>query len=121
MRRLKNALSPVKLLIATLLLTLALIGWLSWSVYLVYSAAQLTITQDVRLAQLRGTILQLDEVLTMSARLAATTGDAAWAQRYNSYVPQLEAAIQEAIQLAPPDVGAQIRGKTNAANMKLVQ
>jgi len=121
MSRLKKARSPVNLLVGTLILTMALIGWLSWNVYAAYTAAQLTITQDVRLSQLRGTILQLDEVLTMSARLAATTGDVAWVRRYESFVPQLDAAIQEAIRLAPLAVGAQIRSETDAANIKLVE
>lgn len=120
MRRLTNLLSPVKLLIGTLVLTLLLIGWLSWNVYVSYNTIEMTVTQDVRLAELRGIIINLDEVLTMSARLAATTGDAAWVQRYETFVPQLDSSIQEAIRLVPQELGAQIRSETDQANGKLV-
>ncbi|MFL5804924.1 MAG: STAS domain-containing protein [Roseiflexaceae bacterium] len=113
--------SPVRLLLGALILTLGIVAWLSWSVYTSYTLLTTTVTQDVRLTELRGIILHLDEVLTMSARLAALTGDPQWGQRYNTYVPQLDAAIQEAIRLVPVDFGAQIREETDAANIKLVE
>jgi anti-anti-sigma regulatory factor len=112
--------SPVGLLYGALTLTLGIIGWLSWSVYTSYSSLATAVTQEVHLTALRGSIIHLDEVLTMSARLAALTGDSQWGQRYNTYVPQLDAAIQETIRLVPADFGAQIQGETDAANVRLV-
>ncbi len=56
-------------------------------------------TEELRLQRLIGTIVHLDEVLTMSARMAAQTGDAAWEARYRRFEPRLEQAITEAKQL----------------------
>jgi signal transduction histidine kinase len=48
-----------------------------------------------RQIELRGIILQLDEVLTMSARMASATGDLKWEKRYNYYDSILVNAISE--------------------------
>ena len=42
-------------------------------------------------------IRRLDEVLTMSARLSAATGDAKWERRYTAHIPDLDAAIKIAL------------------------
>jgi len=73
-----------------------------------------------RLHGLRGTIIHLDEVLTMSARMAAATGDARWEQRYRQYEPQLDAAIKEAIKLNSVVRSHDAAARTNAANIRLV-
>ncbi len=44
--------------------------------------------------QLRGTIIHPDEVLTMSARMAAATGNLWWEERYRGFEPRLDAAIE---------------------------
>ncbi len=51
--------------------------------------------------QFRKDIIHYDEVLTMSARMAAATGDSKWEQRYREYEPKLTKAIGQAIQLSP--------------------
>ena len=48
-----------------------------------------------------GEIVHLDEVLTMSARMAASTGSLKWEQRYGIFEPKLDKAIKRAIELAP--------------------
>ena len=53
---------------------------------------------DLRLRQLKHQIVYLDEVLTMSARMASLTGDRSWEDRYLEHVPILDAAIHEATQ-----------------------
>jgi PAS domain S-box-containing protein len=65
-------------------------------------------------------ILRLDEVLTMSARMAAATGDPRWEQRYRRYDPQLDAAIAEAKALVPGGSSIAAIAGTDAANVKLV-
>jgi len=113
--------SPTGLLLSMLVLTLGVIGWLSWTVFDANRTLTTTVATDIRLYELRGIIVHLDEVLTMSARMAAFTGDRAWTDRYNTYVPQLDAAIQEAISLAPAQLAAEIRAETDAANLHLVK
>lgn len=71
-------------------------------------------------AELAGRVLLLDERLTMSAEMAAATGDDRWIQRYEATVPQMAEAIAKAIALATPDVAARFDSETRAANDALV-
>ena len=41
----------------------------------------------LRVETLRGSIIYLDEVLTMSLQMAVTTGDAKWKDRYLRFDP----------------------------------
>ena len=68
-------------------------------VTMVYSEEKVrtTLERQVRLERLQGDILHLDEVLTMSARMSAASGDLQWEERYKLYEPKLERAILEAI------------------------
>ena len=51
--------------------------------------------------KLRGDIIHYNEVMTMSARMAATTSDLKWVNRYISYEPQLTNIIKRTIELSP--------------------
>lgn len=74
---------------------------------------------NLRLLQLRNTILHLDQVLTMSTHLAVATGDVTWEKRYMRNAPDLDLAISEAIDLAPEgSIGEGIR-QTREAYLKL--
>jgi hypothetical protein len=56
-------------------------GWQSWRMHYLFeemSARHITLTKRV------GRIMLLDESLTMSARMAAATGDINYEKRYNS-------------------------------------
>ncbi|MEX2213749.1 MAG: PAS domain S-box protein [Phycisphaeraceae bacterium] len=77
--------------------------------------------QDLRIEALSGTILHVDEVLTMSARMAAATGDPAWEQRYRAFEPQLSAAINEAIEVTADLDQARGSSQTDAANRRLIE
>ncbi len=72
-----------------------------------------------RFEQLRGEIGRLDEVLTMSARAAATSGEERWIERYNANVGALDHAIKEMTALGSSNV-AQMVHATDAANLALV-
>jgi methyl-accepting chemotaxis protein len=69
---------------------------------------------------LSGEIGRLDEVLTMSANMAAQSGDPQWAARYEKNAPLLDAAIKHAMSLAPPIDARQFSSSTQAANDRLV-
>ena len=62
----------------------------------------------------------MDEVLTMSARMAAATGDLRWEERYKEFEPKLDAAIKEAMELAPEVFMSEAAAQTDEANIKLV-
>jgi two-component system sensor histidine kinase/response regulator len=109
---------PLKFLTAAVILTGVVLAWLGWGAYRSYRVVKTLQERDFRIEQLRGTIIYLDEVLTMSARMAAATGDGSWEARYLDYEPQLDAAIAKAIELAPE--ASKVVAQTKAANDQLV-
>ncbi|MBK5291315.1 MAG: response regulator [Acidobacteriia bacterium] len=112
---------PVRLLAAAILLICLVLGWLGWHANDSYNAIRIIRERHFRIQQLQGTIQHLDEVLTMSARLAAATGDVFWEQRYLQYEPVLDSAIKEVIMLAPGAYNGNGAAQTEAANSQLVK
>lgn len=84
-----------------------------------YRASGVLSTQELQLQRLIGTIVHRDELLTMSARMAAATGDDRWERRYRSKAPRLDAGIEETIRLAAGSYLAAAE-RTAAANRNLV-
>ncbi|MEL7475806.1 MAG: methyl-accepting chemotaxis protein, partial [Cyanobacteria bacterium J06555_12] len=84
-------------------LSLVLVGVSTVNVIRTYRSFRTTVRTDFRLNELSGSIIHIDEVLTMSARMAVSTGDptSRWETRYNEFVPLLDDAIKETIELAP--------------------
>ncbi len=77
--------------------------------------------QDVRQAsKLADAILLEDERLTMSANLAAATGDAKWVQRYEERLPAMDKAIAAATAMAPASAAQRFDAATRQANDDLV-
>jgi hypothetical protein len=95
--------------------------WFGWNAYEGYRTTAVTIAKIEKIKELQTTITHLDEVLTTSARMAAATGERRWEERYRQFEPQLDAAIKEAIQLAPDVSNALAAAQTDAANSKLVE
>jgi PAS domain S-box-containing protein len=58
-------------------------------------------TSAVRLTHLDGVILRLDDLQTMSAEMAAATGDPRWAKLHHENDAPLDSAINEALSLVP--------------------
>ena len=112
---------PTGPIAACAVVTMVLLGWLTWSLYAEYRAFQDASTRLLQLSDARGAVTHLDEVLTMSANMAAATGETAWIDRYRQFEPQLTAAIESAIAVArSPAVEAAIAA-TDAANTALVE
>src|SRR5690349_4125388 len=65
------------------------------------TAAQQLVTAN----RIAAEILLADERLTMSANMAAATGEERWIKRYEANIPLIDDAIRRASGLAPPDVG----------------
>ncbi len=78
-------------------------------------------TRDLKIQQLIGRIVYLDEVLTMSTRMAAATGDWQWQRRYQTYESQLEEAIATATEIVPSAYAGEEVAKTEAANQQLLE
>ena len=105
---------------AAALTAIVLLGLLA-AVVRVHVSSQRILAEQGRLKELIGTIVHLDEVLTMSARMAAATGDPTWEARYRQFEPELDTAIQEARGLARGMYSEQDVSQTDAANLRLVQ
>ena len=112
---------PVRFLAGTLVLTGVVLAALVWLTFDSYQNATMGQLRNLRIEELRGTIVDLDEVLTMSARMAATTGDSEWERRYRRFEPQLDAAIKEAMELTADSDEVQAAAQTDTANLKLVE
>ena len=92
--------------------------WLGWQFWALNVETERIRTHDLRLVVLAGEIIHLDEVLTMSARMAAATVDPSWEARYRQHVTQLDDAIKECSQLDPQVMGAFV-AQTDVANQQL--
>jgi len=112
---------PHKMIQAAIILTMVLCGGVVWHVWHVYEELKVHQTKFSQIQELMGIITYLDEVLTMSARLGATTGDTRWEDRYRRFEPGLDAAIKEIKKLAPDIYSAEAAAQTDAANIKLVE
>ncbi len=96
-----------------------MVGFSAKNTWNVYQNFQSAITRNFKLQDLSGQIIHLDEVLTMSARMAASTGNLKWEERYLQYVPPLDNAINEVLSIAPEyQTNA---SQTDEANAKLIE
>ncbi len=102
------------------ILSLLLFGGSIWNTWIAYRGFRNNIQKGFVLQDLSGQIVYLDEVLTMSARMAASTGNLVWEARYNNFVNPLDSAIKEVITLAP-EAYQDNANQTDAANIKLVE
>jgi|GEM_PF-2320532 len=75
---------------------------------------------SIRLNQLKSRIAYIDEVLTMSARMASFTGDITWEERYLRFVPLLDASIAEALELSNNKKLESLLAKVSDANGALI-
>jgi signal transduction histidine kinase len=112
---------PMRALLSLAVLTLALIFEAGWIVKHQYDDLIGLVRTELRLQTLTGRVVHLDEVLTMSARMAAATGDLKWEARYRTFEPQLDSAINEAIALEPEAYNIASAAATDSANRALVQ
>lgn len=108
-----------------LLLTVAVVGSLvlvaigSLQTSKVSKGFHTSVVTDFQLQQINGRISYYDEVLTMSARMAAATGDLSWQERYKAYEPLLLEAIDQAISLSPGTF-MPFASRIDSANQRLV-
>jgi len=86
---------------AAVAISLLLVAMGSFNTFQISQNFQRGITQDFQVQRLSGELIHLNEVMTMSARMGATTGDLSWQERYNAYAPILEETLTQAKGLAP--------------------
>ncbi|MFS8068759.1 MAG: hypothetical protein ACMG6S_20555, partial [Byssovorax sp.] len=104
---------PLRLLSGILLVTVAACTWLSFSVYDAYLRVEDSHRQLARHEHLRGEILRLDEALTMTATMAAASGEPRWDERYQRLASEFDAVLAETKRSTPV-------ARAFAANVKLL-
>lgn len=77
--------------------------------------------RNFEIIKLKGSIIHLDEVLTMSARMATETGDSRWEKRYRLYEIKLDSIINKLKVNAPSILIKKFVRNTDSANTKLVK
>lgn len=105
---------------ATVVGSLLLTGISSWNLWNIYRNFGETVSRKFELQKRTGQIAHYDEVLTMSARMAASTGDLQWQERYDKFVPLLDEAISETLDNVTAEIRAEA-SKTDAANTRLIE
>ena len=98
-RRSNDLLMPVLTIAVVISLILVAIG--SFNTAKISQGFRQNITTSFQLQRLSGKMVHLDEVRTMSARMAAATGNPSWEERYLAFKPILTDSIEQAIALSP--------------------
>ncbi|MEM6503353.1 MAG: adenylate/guanylate cyclase domain-containing protein [Cyanobacteria bacterium P01_C01_bin.89] len=111
---------PTSLVKVTAIATLMLFTPMVVSAVASYQAFNELVRNELRLQRLSDRVAYLDEVLTMSARMNAATGDQQWEERYQVHVTELDNTIAKSIQLSPESYDDRDAARTEAANEKLV-
>ncbi len=112
---------PRRSVAAAILITLCVFTLASVATARMYNGFRKIADTDLRLSELAGQVTHLDEVLTMSARMAVATADEKWEQRYRRFEQALDRAIKESVLLAPHAYETEGAKATDAANLKLVE
>jgi|GEM_PF-3196780 len=110
---------PTTIAVGGVVMLALLAGTMAWTTYRNYRAIETIQHREMRVQDLRGQILYLDEVLTNSCSLAAVTGESRWEARYREFLPKLDTAITEATELVPEAQGE--LAKVEGANAVLVR
>ena len=103
------------------LLTFLIMALMAWNVWHVYVISMDIEKQEVQFLKLHGAIIHLDEALTMSASLAAATGNMKWENRYEEMEPKLGNALAQMEHIAMALGFDFWTTETQEANDQLVQ
>jgi serine/threonine protein kinase/CHASE3 domain sensor protein len=113
--------NPLPMMVAAgaVIMLALLAATMAWTTYRNYRVIENIQHREMRIQDLRGQILYLDEVLTNSCSLAAVTGEARWEERYRKFLPKLDDSLKQAIELVP-DAESEL-AKVEDANTELVR
>ncbi len=107
-----------------ILFNLALVGTLCLALYFTadtnYQIKHL-FSHDIKAESLTKDITYLDEVLTMSARMFAFTGEHSWYDRYDEHVPLLDQALEQSFTYIDSKAQSAFLSQTQIANKILIE
>ena len=111
---------PYALVTAAAVTMLCLMVWSRCADRIALADYQSRLSRHTRIASKSARILHLNDVLSMSARLAAATGDKAWIARHHHFVPELSRAIRETADLAASKEASKQLARTEKSNRNLI-
>lgn len=82
-------------------LTILALSAVSWHFWQTGESLVRNIENDLELQSLTDETIQMGEVLTLSARMAATSGDSNWEVQYEEFLPQQSTSIRRLLELTP--------------------
>jgi signal transduction histidine kinase len=118
---LKGRFNPIRAMILCVGITLAIFGVLGYNLHGMYTSFNKLVDVDFTLTRLTGKVVYLDELLTMSARLAVTTGDLRWQKRWNENLEPIDTAIKQANQIDQTAFQTEGAEQTQKANDRLAE
>ena len=96
-----------------------LTGALTWNIWSVYNSFQSVVVKGVELQKISSDLLYQDEVLTMSARMSASTGEPQWRNRYKKFAAENDITIKKFLNSISTELRADT-SKTNISSDKLL-
>ncbi len=83
------------------------------------AAHEAAANRHARAQRLAGDVRLADQRLTFAAQMAVATGARRWVDAYDTHLPELDAALEGAKALAPPEAAGHFDKHTRAANEEL--
>ena len=117
----RNFANPMRILTLGLILGVTLLPILGSIVWNMYDSLLKMGTHELHLQRLIGTVAQLDEVLTMCARMAAATGNPDWEKHYREVERELDNAIVGVAINAREEYAKTYVAQTKLAHAKLIE
>lgn len=112
---------PALALLLSSLFTTVVVGSLAFFIFTTFTSFNRTAFEVSEMRHLRSEVLRLDEVLTMSASMAATTGNLYWSERYYDTEPKLSNVLNGLNLLADKYELAAGSHSTEEANVRLIE
>ncbi len=116
-----NIFRPTSIVVATVILTIFLFLPVIWMAEQEYKQFDYLIQHEIPLNSLTEKIIYLDEVLTMSAKMYANTGEVKWKERYELFGSELDLEVNKFRTLAQHHFLSESVETIDAANQKLVK
>ncbi|WGV24289.1 sensor histidine kinase [Halotia branconii] len=116
-----NIFRPTSIVVATVVLTIFLFLPVTWITKQEYQQFDYLIQHEMPLNSLTERIIYLDEVLTMSAKMYANTGEVKWKQRYTLFGSELDLELNKFRKLAQHRFLTERVKTIDIANQKLVK
>jgi methyl-accepting chemotaxis protein PixJ len=91
-------------IVSSIGLNLVLTGTSTWNVWNTSQELNTIVEKQDKIQDLSSQLIYLDEVLTMSANMLASTGQSMWEKRYNDRVPEIDKITAELFKNISPSV-----------------